>query len=163
MKPSTMAGSLERLRARMHLARSSAISGVHQYTFPFCLVPGTERGIDASHAAFMSRRRFSASSSMFFSSVRVSQFQAATMAIAWSIPLSLSLRRHLGGGRERSIPLMPRVFLASIVSSPISMNIYRWSERVSTPSATSQPETRWKALGLPHVISTTEHPLHATH
>lgn len=39
----------------------------------------------------------------------------------------------------------------------------RFPSRPESKSATLQPKTRRNALGVPHAISTTEHPLHATH
>lgn len=91
------------LRARRQLSCISAISGVHQYTcWRSRLPPGTERAIEASRAALMYLRRSSASSTTLLSLVvpQASQLQAETMAVARSISLSISLRRHLGGERN---------------------------------------------------------------
>jgi hypothetical protein len=94
------------------------------------------------------------------------QLHADTVTAAWSKSMSLSFSRHLGvgGGRER---LGPRVLLLSClvdaVSEVSSIIMYRWSDSVSTSSATLQLRIRRCRLAVVHVMSTTEEPLHATH
>jgi hypothetical protein len=78
---------------------------------------------------------------------RASQLHTDTVTAAWSRSLSLSFSRHLGvgGGRER---LGPRVLLRSclvdVVSEVSTIIMYRWSDSVSTSSATFQLRIRFQ-------------------
>jgi hypothetical protein len=105
---------------------------------------------------------------LVYASIRASQLQAAIMTADWSSSLSLSLTRHLGGWREclgLSRVLQARVTgveVTDVFSGATSINMYRWSDRVSTFMAILQSNSRRKASGVTQVMSTTDDPLHAT-
>jgi hypothetical protein len=98
------------------------LGGPPQYT---SVVSTTKNG--ARHRGVTRRAHvFSEASRLLVGSspaVCASQLQADTVTVAWSRSLSLSLRRHLGGGRQRFTPWVLQACVADVVSGATSVSM----------------------------------------